>query len=135
MRCRWRRWAAAENLTLGKWEERRMPVGYILVNLTKKEQIVFAHLPVNKAREICGNPVSAAIVSWYLLRNSGDQILFLDDCSPKDIAFQALREVTDQVITELIDQEILEDHGIAWQDEREPATVFIRDIRNRWLTA
>jgi len=51
-----------------------MSIGYELINQTKKEKISFYHLPVNTKKEIAGNPVSASIVSWYILDNQGDEI-------------------------------------------------------------
>ncbi|MNN67659.1 hypothetical protein D3C81_1833020 [compost metagenome] len=49
---------------------------YILLNKTKREMICFLHLPASKARELAGNHVTSAITTWYLIHNSGDEILF-----------------------------------------------------------
>lgn len=58
-----------------------MSAGYELINITKKEKISFSHLPVNAMREITGNPVSSAITTWYLMKNSGDEIGSVPDQS------------------------------------------------------
>ena len=57
-----------------KLDKNIMSIGYELINQTKKEKISFYHLPVNTKKEIAGNPVSASIVSWYILDNQGDEI-------------------------------------------------------------
>lgn len=110
-----------------------MGVGYVLVNLTKQEQIMFACLPVSTAKEVCGNPVSAAVVSWYLLRNSGDLIRFVDDVGLSGLDVSRFPDRTDQYVKELVDVEVLEDRGIVCRDEDEPETVFLRDVRNCWM--
>lgn len=109
-----------------------MGVEYVLINRSKKQQVAFYHLPVGKAKEISGNPVSAAIVTWYLLNNSGDEIQFI---SYEDPAFKEIfdfLDVTDSVINELIENGILLDEGIERFDDEEPE-IFIRNIRNVWL--
>lgn len=40
-----------------------MGVGYVLVNYTKQEVVTYSHIPATKARELAGNPVSAAITT------------------------------------------------------------------------
>jgi len=112
-----------------------MGVGYFLVNLSKHEQITFAHLPVNTAKEICGNPVSAAIVSWYLIQHVNDSIRFVEDNTSRAMEYSKYPDQTDECIKELIDVKILEDRGFAWRDKDEPETVFIREVRNCWLDA
>ncbi len=118
-----------------------MGIGFILVNQSKKETITFIHLPVNTKKEIAGNPVSAAIVSWYLFKNQGDQIQFVSD-SNNDWPFKTgnkehlsdYEDKTDSIISELIESGILIDNGISWSDEDEPSTVYIRDISNCWFS-
>lgn len=56
-----------------------MGVRYQLINIAKKEIFTFSHLPCDKAREIVGNPVSTAIITWYLIENNGDEIGFIPD--------------------------------------------------------
>jgi len=115
-----------------------MGVYYTLVNFTKKEQISFDKLPVAKKREIVGNPAAAAIVTWYLLENSGDQIGFLGDeiDSPfKGVFNHDLSEFpdrTDELINALIEDGVLVDCGIGYQDADDP-DIFSRDIRNGWM--
>jgi hypothetical protein len=117
-----------------------MGVGYILVNRTRAEVISFDHLPASKARELAGNPVSAAITTWYLLQHRGEQIGFVSDTDgdwpfpiggPADVA--AYKEVTDEVVQHLIAANILRDDGIAWADKTEPDLVYIRALKNVWM--
>jgi hypothetical protein len=91
-------------------------------------------------RELAGNPVTAAVTTWYMLNNRGDQIAFVahtgDDWpfsngSPKDTSDYS--DVTHEVVDQLIEAEILEDNGIAWRDDDEPMTIFERNLRNKWL--
>ena len=110
-----------------------MSVGYILANRSKKEVIRFLNLPVNTAREIAGNPISASIVTWYLLKNSGDQIAFIDDSSGALGDIDSFEDVTEAVVEELVARGVLEDRGIEWRDDDEPDTVFMRDLRNVWM--
>lgn len=115
-----------------------MGVYYTLVNVTKKEQIAFERLPVAKEREIPGNPASAAIVAWYLLKNSGDTIGFFGDevDSPfPEFSYQDVScypDRTDEIIDSLIQLGILVDCGLLYQDEDDPS-IFSRDIRNAWM--
>ena len=117
-----------------------MGVTYSLVNYSKKEIVNFSHIPAAKARELAGNPISAAITTWYLLHNPGDHIAFVSDTEndwpfPKGARrkMDMYSEVTDKVVTSLIEAEILRDDGIAWADEDEPETIYIRDLRNIWV--
>ncbi len=41
-----------------------MGVGYYLVNHTRREYVLYAHIDASKARELAGNPVAAAITTW-----------------------------------------------------------------------
>ena len=116
-----------------------MGVWYQLVNQTKREIVCFHHVSGMKAREIAGNPASASMVAWYLLQNSGNAIAFLTDelgewpfqtgCRGDESSYH---DVTDRVIKELVAADILRDDGIAWADDEEPETCFIRAIRNVW---
>jgi hypothetical protein len=116
-----------------------MGAGFELVNNTKKEKISFLHLPVNTKREITGNPVSSAIVSWYLFKNQGDEIQFVSNTyedwpftSGNKSDLQNYKDKTDSIIIELIENKIIQDNGIAWKDKDEPESVFIRDLSNIW---
>lgn len=115
-----------------------MGIYHTLVNLTKKERISFAKLPVSKEREIAGNPAAAAIVAWYLLRNSGDSIGFFGDESESPFPGINYRDIckypdhNERVLSDLIREGILVDCGILWRDE-EDASVCTRDIRNAWM--
>lgn len=87
--------------------------------------ISYAHLPASKAKELTGNPVTAAITTWYLLNNIGDQISFVDEENVEE----DYRDVTSSIIDELIQNKIIEDDGEEVFDPEEPE-VFIRRLRN-----
>ncbi|WP_444936513.1 hypothetical protein ACJJIW_01375 [Microbulbifer sp. JMSA004] len=112
-----------------------MTVGYSLVNNTKKEQIIFLHLPVNTMGEILSNPLSAYIVKWYKAQHHNDNVDFVSDTyddwpfingSRSDL--KHYKEVTNKVVDSLIAQGIILDKGIVWRDDDDPDTVFIRDL-------
>ena len=119
-----------------------MGVGYILVNRTRSEQIMFLHVGATTAREIAGNPAAAAITSWYLLHHQGDDISFVTD-SLGDWPFRSgsrsdlhsYAEVTDRIVEQLIEAGVLSDHGKAFVDQDEPDVVYERDLRNAWWPA
>jgi len=112
---------------------------YSLINATKKEQLSFTHVNAAKAREMPGNPASAAIVTWYLIKNRGDYISFITDedidCPIQGIDIREILnwpDVTDRVIDELINEEILGDFGKSYIDEDDPDNIYLRDLRNIW---
>ena len=118
-----------------------MSVGYQLVNPSKRELISFAHLPVSTRKEIVGNPVSAALVVWYLFKNSGCDVQFVSDTyddwpfiagSRSEIALYT--DVTESLIDELINEGILRDEGKMYTDEEMPESIYIRAIRHIGLT-
>lgn len=117
-----------------------MGVGYILVNQTRREVIGFDRLPVSKARELAGNPVSAAITTWYLLQHRGEQIAFVSDTEDdwpfptgSAVDFSGYNDVTDEVVRQLIEASILRDDGIAWVDQTEPESIYYRALTNVWM--
>lgn len=116
-----------------------MGVQYYLVNQTKKEMITFAHLSGSKKRELAGNGPQSAIVTWYLLENQGDKIQFVSD-TYNEWPFESgciddlsnYPDQTDQVVSDLIDQGVLEDNGMLFVDDEEPDRVYERDIKIVW---
>lgn len=42
-----------------------MGQGFVLINKSKPELVSYSHLPASKAKELTGNPVTAAITTWY----------------------------------------------------------------------
>jgi len=103
-----------------------MGVGYQLVNSTRREQIIFYHLPVSKASEIIGHQIAGMLITYYLFRCVGDHIAFVSDTyddwpfatdSRADLA--AYVEVTDQIIDEMI--------GFGWFDEHDHTLIFEDD--------
>ena len=114
-----------------------MGVYYELVNHSKKELISFHRLPTVKANEIIGNPASSAMVTCYLMENSGDQIVFMgdDDQTSSGIPLNDIstyEDVSDRLLASLIEKEILVDCGLIFQDEDDP-NLYLRDIRNGWM--
>ncbi|ULO08526.1 hypothetical protein H1230_06885 [Paenibacillus sp. 19GGS1-52] len=109
-----------------------MGATYQLMNLSKKEVINYSHLPASKLTEIVGNPVASAITTWYLINNIGDTITFLSelDESPQDI--EHYKEVTDRIINDLIQNQILKDEGLMYVDE-DDSSIYIRNLKNIWI--
>jgi hypothetical protein len=114
-------------------------VWYSLINRTKQECIVFARLPAATAPELAGHPDSAAVTTWYLLQNRGDEIAFVSDededwpfaeGAPDEVT--AYREVTDAVVEQLIQAGILRDEGVIRTCEDDPE-VYHRVLRNVWF--
>jgi len=97
---------------------------------------MFLHIPVSSMCEIQRNPVSAHIVGWYKAQHPSDDIEFVSD-TYDDWPFSVgsigdlkdYEEITASVVNTLINLGAILDNGIAWQDEDEPNTVFIRDLR------
>ncbi len=113
-----------------------MGVWYELVNVTKHERVGFAHLGTVKAQELAGNPASAAVVTWYLLHNRGDEIGFVsDDSNDWPFSSGSQREalswpdMTEQVVNELLHEKILSDNGFRWQDQ-DDLELYVRDLQN-----
>ncbi len=116
-----------------------MGVTYRLVNYTKKEQISFIHIGAFKARELAGNPASAAMTTWYLLQHLGDAISFVtydfDDWPFPEGTQEDLNDypnVEDQIVEQLIEQKILVDEGRGVYREDEP-DIYTRVLRNIWM--
>ncbi len=117
-----------------------MGVGYTLVNIDKKEQIDFCNIDTGtKLRELSGTIITSTIVTYYLLTNTGDRIGFINDsgfhfmvCGQnyKSDDFDGFIDVTDRIIEELIEKEIIEDKGIIWIDKEDD--LFYRDLKNIW---
>ncbi|MBD5779927.1 hypothetical protein IEN85_10545 [Pelagicoccus sp. NFK12] len=111
---------------------------HTLVNLTKKETLSFAKVSGMKAREITGNPASSAMVTWYMLKNSGDRIGFMPDDGTNPfvdvdpIEIQDFEEKEEEIIDELLREGILVDCGSTYLDDDDPS-IFSRDLRNGWM--
>ncbi len=110
---------------------------FILINQSKKEQVSFIHLNGSKMSELSRNPAQSAIVTWYLLNNQGDQIQFISDSSDYwpfntgnyNDAF-LYPDITDELISILIQNNILKDNGLLYVDKDDPESIYIRDITN-----
>lgn len=117
-----------------------MGVGYSLVNIDKKQQISFNRVDTGtKLRELSGTVIASTIVTYYLLSNLGDRIGFLIDTDDIFIVcgqnyeldyFTDFVDVTEKVIEELIEKEIIKDRGIIWIDKED--NLFYRDLINIW---
>ncbi|SHK36906.1 hypothetical protein SAMN02745163_03691 [Clostridium cavendishii DSM 21758] len=110
-----------------------MGIEYQLVNKTKKEIITYIHIPASKKRELAGNTISASITTWYLLNNSGDEIKFVSDEEyfKENDKFKNYKDVTEEVIIDLIKNNIIRDEGIEYMDEDENSC-YIRKLINIW---
>ena len=116
-----------------------MGVSYSLVNYTKKEYVIFDKIAASKARELTGNPVSAAISTWYLLNNIGDNISFISDTYNEWPFAEGSRdelmnytEVTNRIVSSLISEGILVDEGKEFQFD-DDQDIYFRKLRNVWL--
>jgi len=90
-------------------------------------------------RELAGNAVQSAIVTWYLLNNQGDQIQFVSDAYNEwPFASERVNEPlpypdkTDVIIRTLIEADILQDNGMLYVCEVDPDVTYTRDIVNVW---
>lgn len=117
-----------------------MGVEYILVNLTKREQISFIHMAGSKMRELAGNPAQAAVVTWYMLNNRGDEIQFVSD-SDGEWPFRHgqrgdkdhFQDVTLRYIDQLLEQGILKNQGFLYTDPDDPTDSYILNLKNIYL--
>ena len=112
-----------------------MPVGYSLVNYSKKEKIIFLHLPVNTMNEIMENDASNLIVRFYKQQNAGDEIDFVSD-TYNDWPFSGgdkseittYKEITEEIVSALLRKGLIVELGIEYQDEDEPDNIYIRKL-------
>lgn len=117
-----------------------MGVEYTLINLTKREQISFIHMAGSKMRELAGNPAQAAVVTWYMLHNQGDEIQFVSD-SYGEWPFRRgqrgdelqFRDVTLRYIGQLLEQGILKNQGFLYIDPDDPTDSYILNLKNIYL--
>jgi hypothetical protein len=117
-----------------------MGLGFGLVNIDKRERISFSRVKTGtKKRELSGTIVSGSIITFYMIKNIGDRITFVDDHSSQFQLFEKeftwadfleFKDVTDGIIEELINNEILKDVGVIWIDKEE--NLYFRDLRNIW---
>lgn len=119
-----------------------MGVGYTLVNIDKKEKIEFYNIDSGtKLLELIGTVISSTIVTYYLLINVSDSIGFINDTDNSFIVcgkqyeaeyFKDFQDVTNRIVDELIEREIIQDNGIIWIDKED--NLFKRDLVNIWDT-
>jgi len=117
-----------------------MGVGYTLVNIDKKQTIDFYKIKTGtKLRELSGTVIASTIVTYYLLTNTGDRIAFIDDTysqfnlfgrNYQSDFFDDFIDMTDKIVDELIEQEIIQDNGVIWIDKED--NLFFRDLINVW---
>jgi hypothetical protein len=117
-------------------------LAYCLINVTKKQKIVCSHLPIDTAEEWIGNPTAGSITTLYSINNSGDEIGFISEKYDKKdwpynkgITWEDIimyRDVTEDIINELLDMKILRDKGVEVYNEDEP-DAFTRRLENAWI--
>ena len=109
----------------------------VLWNATKREHLSFHHVGASTNREVAGNPASAAIVTWYLAHNVGDQISLQAQCDEREVLNPMYAEAVrhpdrvEQVVAELIGAGILKDEGFHFRDDQDPQA-YVRNLRNIW---
>jgi hypothetical protein len=102
----------------------------LLVNYTRREHIG-VHLPFAKPGEWVGHVAGAAMTTWYLLRQRGDDVRFVGDYGEASEHLRVYREFTDvgeRIVAAMVEEGILADCGRSYQDDEDPH-VYIRDIR------
>jgi len=115
-----------------------MGTTYELVNQTRREKISFAHIPAAKKPELAGNPVAAAIVTWYLLEHAGDRVAFVADDGSWPFPTGSWRDLgaypdrTSAIVDQLVAAGILRDDGRDELDDDDPET-YMRLLRNVWM--
>ena len=117
-----------------------MSLGFELINIDKKERISFSKVNTGtKKRELSGTIVSGSIITFYMIKNIGDHITFVDDHSSQFNLFEKeytwadfheFKDVTAEIIEELIKNDIINDDGVIWIDKEE--NLYFRDLRNIW---
>ena len=109
----------------------------VLWNATKQEHVSFYHVGASTKREVAGNPASAAIVTWYLAHNVGDQISLQAESDDRNLPNQVYSEAVrhpdrvEHVVAALIEAGILEDAGFHFRDDQDPQA-YVRNLRNIW---
>ena len=109
----------------------------VLWNATKKEHVSFYHVGASTKRELAGNPASAAIVTWYLAKNVGDQISLQAEHDEREAPNPAYAEAVrhpdrvEDIVAALIDAGILKDEGFHFSDDQDPQA-YVRNLRNIW---
>lgn len=104
-----------------------------LVNYTRREYLEGGHYPWVKPAEWSFNVSACAVCTWYMLRHRTDDVRFFSDWQDEQEFHRIGREftdVTDEVVAAMIEEGILADCGMSWQDEDDPAA-YVRDIRPR----
>ncbi|MEJ0084417.1 MAG: hypothetical protein WDO72_01935 [Pseudomonadota bacterium] len=109
----------------------------VLWNATKREHVSFHHVGASTRREVAGNSVSAAIVTWYLIQNVGDDISLHAQWDEHEVPNPVYSEAVlnpdrmDHVVAALINAGILKDEGFNFRDDEDPQ-VYVRHLRNIW---
>lgn len=111
-----------------------MPASQTLFNRTKKQYLLFARLPFSKPNEIYASDVACLMITWYVLENSGDDILFVPDHEGYKSTIEPFKhniseyiEVTDHIVDALIQKGSIIDKGILWIDE-DDTNIYERNL-------
>ncbi|HYG14313.1 MAG TPA: hypothetical protein VEC12_01070 [Bacteroidia bacterium] len=117
-----------------------MGTWHILINIDKKEKISFSNVDTGlKLRELSGTAIAGSIVTCYLLNNVGDKITFINDSDEefflfgekyKSNSFTAYREVTDEIVSLLLEQGVYKQEGIIIVDKED--NLFYKNLVNIW---
>lgn len=117
-----------------------MGVEYTLVNIDKRHQIDFYNVGTGrKQKELSGTIIASAIITYYMLTNTGDRIGFINDVEESFLVcgqnysldyFSDFVDVTELIVEELIEKKIFKDNGIVWIDKED--NLFYRDLINIW---
>lgn len=104
-----------------------------LVNRSRKEYINYHHLGANSWRELSGSIAAAAITTWYMIKYRHDDVFFVSDYEDEEAQAETntFREVTDEVINELIEERVLKEEERHVFDP-EDADGYYRRFRNIW---
>lgn len=114
-----------------------MPVGYRLINIDKHETISFAYIDSGASLwELTNTVISSTVITYYLLRNIGNRVTVVNDCESQFNLFGSIvtwddihqyADMTNELIDNLIQEQILEEDGIIWIDKEE--NLYFRNLK------
>ena len=107
-----------------------MSVGYHLINLDKREEVSStARLHIGTTfSEITGNQVFGSVLSFYMMTHMGDRVSFINDREEEFYLFGSryvwedfhdFKNVTEEIVAELIADQTIRDEGIEWIDQED----------------
>lgn len=90
-----------------------LQAGYTLVNFDRRERLGFGAARAASVRDLAGNPVTAALVTYYLFQHMGQTISFLPPAPEPPFTqeqwdqIQHYPDVTPQVMDTLVELGVL----------------------------